>query len=83
MHACMHVCMYACMDVCIYIYIYAVQLKTGPNFALFKVKNWSIFFVCFGFFIFEKSHYPCRKKRIFEKQAKHNNKKNTISKVKN
>ena len=28
----------------IYIYIYAVKLKTGPIFALFKVKNWSIFY---------------------------------------
>ena len=26
-----------------YIYIYAVKLKAGPMFALFKVKNWSIF----------------------------------------
>ena len=25
------------------IYIYAVKLKTGPNVALFKVKNWSFF----------------------------------------
>ena len=31
-----------------YIYIYAVKLKTGPMFALFKVKNWSNF-CCFFF----------------------------------
>ena len=63
------------------IYIYAVKLKTGPIFALFKVKNWSNFFVFLDFY-FQKSHSPCRKKRIFEKQAKKTTK-NTISKVKN
>ena len=31
----------------------------------------------FFVFYFQKSHSPCRKKRIFEKQAKNNNKKNT------
>ena len=44
------------------VYIYVVELKTGPIFALVKVKNWSFF--CFVF------SSPCRKKRIFEKQAK-------------
>ena len=53
-----------------------------PIFALFKVKNWSNFFVFLDFY-FQKSHSPCRKKRIFEKQAKKQQKKNTISKVKN
>ena len=62
----------------LYIYIYAVKLKTGPRFALFKVKNWSSFL-----FLFLKISSPCRKKRIFEKQAKKTTKKNTISKVKN
>ena len=66
------------MYVCVYIYMYAVKLKTGPMFALFKVKNWSIF--CFAF-IFENLIIPCRKKRIFEKQAKTTTK-NTISKAK-
>ena len=54
----------------IYIYIYAVKLKSGPIFALFKVKKWSNVFVFFVFFFFfQKSRSPCRKKRIFEKQA--------------
>ena len=29
---------------------YAVKSKTGPIFALFKVKNWSIFFVLLFYF---------------------------------
>ena len=59
-------------------HIYAVKLRTGPIFALFKVKNWSIF--CFYFW---KSHSPCRKKRMFEKQAKkQKTKKRTILKLK-
>ena len=49
------------------IYIYAVELKTGPIFAFSSVKNWSIFF---GFFVFLKSHSPCRKKRITKKKTK-------------
>ena len=34
-----------------HIYIYILELKTGPNFAFFSVKNWSIFcyFLFFGF----------------------------------
>ena len=62
-----------------YIYsIYAVKLKTGPIFALFKVKTGPFF--CF--FIFENLILPAERRGCFEKQAK-NNKKNTISKVKN
>ena len=68
----------------IYIYIYGYiyicckklvqdlpfyKLKTGPSFLFF--------FFLFFIFYFQKSHSPCRKKRIFEKQAK-NNQKNTF-----
>ena len=38
-------------------------------FALFKVKTWSNSLVVFVFFCFRRSRSPCRKKRIFEKQA--------------
>ena len=66
---------------CIYrnthIYICAVKLKTGPRFAFLWVKNWSNLFLFFGFY-FPSSHYPCRKKRIFEKQAKSTTKKKHI-----
>ena len=48
------------------IYICAVKLKTGPIFALFKVKTGPFFVFLF---------LPCRKKRIFEKQAKKTTKK--------
>ena len=49
----------------VYIYICAVELKAGPMFVFFSVKNWSKFFV---FFCFWKSRSPCRKKRIFKKR---------------
>ena len=54
--------------------MHAVKLKSGPIFALFKVKKWSNYFV---FFCFRKSRSPCRKKRVFEKQAQQQQK-NTI-----
>ena len=56
---------------CVHIYIYAVKLKSGPIFALFKVKKWSNF-LFFLVFIFQKSRSPCRKKRIFENKPKNN-----------
>ena len=62
------------------IQIFAVKLKSGPIFALFKVKKWSNLFVL-GVFIFQKSRSPCRKKMIFEKHAK-NNKKTQFLKLK-
>ena len=46
------------------------KLKTGPSF---------LFFFCF---YFQKSHSPCRKKRIFEKQAKKTTKKTHFYKLK-
>ena len=49
------------LSIYIYIYMHAVELKTGPMFALFCVKNWSIF--CFW-----KYRSPCRKKRTFQKK---------------
>ena len=38
------------------------KLKTGPSF-----------FFSFSFFLFRKSHSPCRKKRIFERKNKQKN----------
>ena len=65
----------------IYIYIYICC----------KVKNWSKIsffyklktgFLCFLVIHFQKSHSSCRKKRIFEKQAKNNPKKTHFYKLK-
>ena len=53
-----------CMYMYMYIYIYVVKLKSGPKFALFKVKKWSNFLV--SFFCFRISRSPCRKKRILK-----------------
>ena len=69
-------------EIDIYIYIYVVKFKSGPIFALFKVKKWSNFFVFFFVFIFQQSRSPCRKKRIFEKQAKKTTKKTQFLKLK-
>ena len=64
------------------IYIYAVKLKTGPSFALFKVKNWSIFcFFCF--FIFENLILPAERRGFLKKkQAKKTTKKTQFLKSK-
>ena len=51
-----------------YIYIYAVEFKTGPMFAFFSVKNWSIFLFLFFVCLFLKTLSPCRKKRMFKKK---------------
>ena len=59
----------------IYIYICAVKLKTGPSFALLKVKNWSNLFCFFLFFVFENPVLPAERRGLFEnKQATKNNK---------
>ena len=58
-------------------HIYAVKLKIGPLFAIFKSKS-GPFFV----FLFWKFYSPCRKKRIFEKQAKQQQKKTQFLKLK-
>ena len=42
------------------------------DFPFYKLKNWSKFFFVLLVFYFQKSHSPCRKKRIFENQAKNN-----------
>ena len=48
----------------IYIYICAVELKTGPMFAFFSVKNWSFFFV------FEHLVLPAERRGFFKKEEK-------------
>ena len=48
-----------------YIYIYAVKLKTGPRFALFKVKNWSNVFLFFLFFLFLKISFSLQNEEDF------------------
>ena len=53
----------------IHIYIYAVKLKTGPIFALFKVKNWSIFYFFFCF-LFLKISFSLQKEEDFWKTSK-------------
>ena len=60
--------------------MHAVKLKTGPRFPFYKLKTGP--FVLFVFAFFQKSHSPCRKKRIFEKQAKNNQKKTHLYKLK-
>ena len=57
---------YTSLSLSLYIYIYTVKLKTGPRFAFYKLKLVQFFLA----FYFQKSHSPCRKKRIFEKQTK-------------
>ena len=72
------VCMYACMYG-----IYAVKLKSGPIFALFKVKKWSIF-LFFGGFYFSQIPFSLQKEEDFRKKQKKKKQqqKNTIFKVK-
>ena len=74
--ACVRACVRACVCVYIYIYIYAVELKTGPRFHFYKLKLVQVFcfFVCF----IQKSHSPCRKKRIFENKQKTQPKKHIL-----
>ena len=60
----------------VYIYIYVVKLKAGPMFALFKVKNWSIFFV-FLFFIFENLILPAERRGFLKKKNKQKTTKKT------
>ena len=59
-----------------------IKLQSGPIFALFKVKKWSIFLFFWGFYFFQKYRSPCRKKRIFEKQAQKTTKKTQFLKLK-
>ena len=62
--------------VCIYI---CCKVKSWSNVCPFKVKKLVHFlFFCF---LFLKSHFPCRKKRIYDNNKQNN--KNTISNVKN
>ena len=56
----------------IYIYVCAVELKTGPIFALYKLKT-GPFFV-FGFFMSENIILPAEKKEDFWKTSKNNQK---------
>ena len=56
--------------------IYAVKLKTGPRFALFKVKNWSIFFVFFVF-LFSKISFSLQKEEDFWKTSQKKQQKKT------
>ena len=49
--------------------IYAVKLKAGPMFALFKVKNWSKFFA-FLLFIFEELILPAEKRGFLKNKQK-------------
>ena len=55
------------------IYIYAVKLRTGPIFALFKVKNWS----SFSFWFFLKISFSLQTEDGFWKQAKNKKKTHT------
>ena len=48
------------------IYIYAVKLKSGPIFALFKVKSGPICFVCFAF-LFSRISFSLQKEEEFWK----------------
>ena len=67
----------------IYIYIYAVKLKSGPIFALFKVKKWSNLFVFFVFFVFKNLVLPAERRGFLKnKPKKKQQKKNTIFKLK-
>ena len=60
-------------------YVYAVKLKTGPMFALLKVKNWSIFvFVCY----FMKDLILPAERRRFLKNTQNEKKKKKKSKIK-
>ena len=65
-----------------YIYIYAVKLKSGPIFALFKVKKWSNFFVFFVFFVFKNLVLPAERRGFLKNKPKKTTKKNTIFEVK-
>ena len=64
----------------IYIYHNALKLKSGPIFALFKVKKWSNFLYIF-WFLFFNNLVPPAQRRGFLKNKPKNNKKNTIVKV--
>ena len=55
----------ALLHISLYLYTYAVKLKTGPIFALFKVKNWSIFFLFFFAFLFLKISFSLQKEEEF------------------
>ena len=69
-----------CWDVWWQIYIYAVKLKSGPIFALFKVKKWSKFLL----FLFSKISFSLQKEEDFwkKKKSKKTQQKNTTFKVK-
>ena len=67
------------MYIYMYIYIYAVELKAGPIFAFFSVKNWSIFCLVF---CFENLALPAERRGIFKKKEEKRNNKWPISSVK-
>ena len=64
------------------LYIYAVELKTGPIFALFEVKNWSIFLGFLVFFLFLKISFSLQKEEDFWKTSKKTTKKTQFLKLK-
>ena len=53
------------MYVCVYIYMHAVELKSGPIFAFFSVKNWSIFCV-----FFENLILPAKRRGFFQEEKR-------------
>ena len=65
-----------------YIYIYAVKLKTGPIFDLFKVKNWSIFLFFLLFFIFENLILPAERRGCLKNKQKQQQKQTQFLKLK-
>ena len=48
--------------------IYAVELRAGPRFALFRVKNWSKFF-----FLFLKISFSLQIEEVFQRKSKQTN----------
>ena len=59
-------------------YIYAVKLKSGPIFALFKVKKWSNFFVVFVLFVFKNLVLPAERRGILKNKPKNNKNKHNF-----
>ena len=58
-----------CVDTYIYIYVYVVELKAGPDFALFVLNTGPDFFLCAFFFdLFLKISFSLQKEEEFSKK---------------
>ena len=61
----------------VYIYICAVKLKTGPIFALLKVKT-GPFLLFFAFFVFANLVLPAERRIFFKRNKKENKEKHFL-----